>query len=189
MTHQCFKNLFILNNTKIYLKEKYGADTNPDRGLYPTEKLFKKCAKATYDAFLKIRQNSMARGIPLEVKSMLQLALIKFTLEKGGLGAVTEINEEETHPFRLFQGIVRKYDARLHQEWDYFNQCKEKEKLYCQKFFEAFNFSPELLQTLIEYKDAYGLSEVIVYLLYKKDFLLSGFGCSELCIRKMKCKK
>lgn len=189
MTFQCFKNLFILNNIKKYLKERFGEESNPDQGVSPTEKLFKKCAKATFDAFLKIRQNCIVKGVPMEVKSTLQLALIKFTLEKGGLWAVTEVNKEENHPFRLFQGIVRKYDARLHQEWDYFNNCKEKEIDYCRKFFSDFDFSPELLQVIIEYKDAYGLSEVITYLLYKKDYLVAGFGCSEMCSRKKKCQK
>ena len=49
--YQCFKNLFILNNTKKFLldslREKHKNHT-------ATLKLFKKCGKATYDAFLII---------------------------------------------------------------------------------------------------------------------------------------
>ena len=78
--YQCFKNLFILNNTKKYLLE------NPSRisttkDFPPTQLLFKRCAKATYDAYLTLCYLYHTKDIK-DTKSMIQLAFKKFALEK-----------------------------------------------------------------------------------------------------------
>jgi hypothetical protein len=186
--YQAFKNLFILNNTKRYLQEKYGDNFQTDKAATSTEKLFKKCCKATYDAFLEICHQCFNKGIQ-ETESMLQLAFRKFAHEKGGLWVVTKLDPKERHPMRLYFEIVRKYDARLHQEFDKFDKAKEEEKDYCKKFFADFNFNDNQLDAIIGYKDAYALKEVVARLLYKSNYLISGFGCSELCSRRMVCMK
>lgn len=186
--YQCFKTLFILNNTKAYLKKKYGQESNPDKAIHPTEKLFKKCCKATYDAFLMIERMCLAKGIT-PVESMLQLAFMKYAWEKSGLGQVTSTNLKETHPMCLYQGIIRKYDSRLHQEWDQFKQMKQLELKYCQKFFADYNFTSEQLGALMYYKDAYALKEVVALLLYDPDYVVKGFGCAGLCRRGFVCMK
>ena len=66
----------------------------------------------------------MKKGIG-ETKSMIQLAFKKFALEKAGMWEVTTVDEQETHLMRLFQGVVRKYDARLHHEWERFEALKK----------------------------------------------------------------
>ena len=176
--YQCFKNLFILNNTKKYLLE------NPTRMSFSrempsTQLLFKRCAKATYDAYQMLCYLSMKKGIG-QTKSMMQLAFKKFALEKAGMWEVTTVNPEETHLMRLFQGIVRKYDARLHHEWEKFESLKEAEYDYCRKFFADFKFTEKQIKALVDYKDAYSLKEVIAYLLYLPDYLVHRFLSSEL---------
>jgi hypothetical protein len=186
--YQAFKNLFILNNTKRFLIDKYGKEVNFDKAIHPTEKLFRKCCKATYDAFLNVCHASLAKNI-FEVESMLQLAFRKFVHEKHGLWEVTKVEKKETHPMRLYQGIVKKYDARLHQEWKKFDKMKSDEMKYCKKFFADFDFDDKQIQALIEYKDAHALKEVVSRLLYKRIYIISGFGCSELCSRGQICMK
>jgi len=176
--YQCFKNLFILNNTKKYLLE------NPSRISYTreipsTQLLFKRCAKATYDAYQRLCYLSMKKGIG-ETKSMLQLAFKKFALEKAGMWEVTKVDAKETHLMRLFQGVVRKYDARLHHEWEIFEALKAAEYDYCRKFFADFNFTEEQIKALVDYKDSYSLKEVVSYLLYLPDYVVHRFLSSEL---------
>ena len=62
---------------------------------------------------------------------------------------------------RLFQGIVRKYDARLHHEWEKFESMKEAEYDYCRKFLQILNLLKKQIMALVDYKDAYSLKEVI----------------------------
>jgi len=186
MLFQCFKNLFIINNTKRYLQGKYGKKANPDREITPTEKLFKKCSKATYDAFWKVVMITRDKGL-FPVESMIHLAFKKFAWEKGGLWQVTQVNPKETHPLRLFQGIVKKYDARLHHEWNVYEMMKKEELEYCKKFFADYRFSKTKLEALLDYKDAFALKEVTAKLLYDPDYVIEGFGCSDLCKRNMKC--
>ena len=176
--YQCFKNLFILNNTKKYLLE------NPSRisttkDFPPTQLLFKRCAKATYDAYLTLCYLAMAKDIK-DTKSMIQLAFKKFALEKAGVWEVTAIDAKETHLISLYQGIVRKYDARLHHEWKKFEVMKDTEYDYCRKFFADFNFNEEQIKAIIDYKDAYALKEVVSYLLYLPDYVVHKFLSSEL---------
>ncbi|MBI2627551.1 hypothetical protein HYW72_01325 [Candidatus Nomurabacteria bacterium] len=121
----------------------------------------------------------MKKGIG-ETKSMMQLAFKKFALEKAGMWEVTKVDTEETHLMRLFQGVVRKYDARLHHEWEKFEAMKEAEYDYCRKFFADFNFTEEQIKALVDYKDSYSLKEVIAYLLYLPDYVVHRFLSSEL---------
>ena len=173
---QCFKNLFILNNTKKYLLEK--TSQNPS-----TEKLFKKCAKATYCAFLTCGHLVRLKGIA-EITPMLQLAFKKYALEEGGLWAVTEVHTGNTHLTRLFQGIVRKWDARLHHEWNTFNEKKQVEEQFVKEFFKSKNYTSEQITAIVDYKDAYSLKEVIAYLMYNKEYIISKFVSSDLTAKR-----
>ncbi|MDP3698504.1 MAG: hypothetical protein Q8R47_02870 [Nanoarchaeota archaeon] len=176
--YQCFKNLFILNNTKKYLLE-VPSRISYSRDIPSTQLLFKRCAKATYDAYQMLCYLSMKKGIG-QTKSMMQLAFKKFALEKAGMWEVTKVDPGETHLMRLFQGIVRKYDARLHHEWEIFESMKAAEYDYCRKFFADFNFTEEQIKALVDFKDAYALKEVLAYLLYLPDYVVHRFLSSEL---------
>ncbi len=176
---QCFKNLFILNNAKRFLAEECGLTVLQGLTYSPTEKLFNKCARATYDAFLTVAHLSRKNGI-VPVTSMLQLAFKKYALEKGGLWAVTEPNEKEVHLLRLYQGVIRKYDARLHHEFAEYEKMKQKELQYCEEFFRSYAFSREQLEALLCYKDAYSMKEIVAYLIYDPEYVVSKFLCAEL---------
>jgi len=188
LVYQCFKNLFILNNTKKFLQDKYGKKNNPSKGIHPTEKLFKKCCKSTYDAFLTVGGMCLNKNIS-PVVSMLQLAFHKYAWEKKGSEAVTDVNISENHPMRLFHGIVKKYDAKLHQEKDKFNFMKEQEREYCRRFFRDYHFSEEQISAIVDYKDAFALREITARLLYDPEYVVSNFSCSKLCTRGMVCMK
>ena len=176
---QCFKNLFILNNTKKYLREKNQEKIFTSSSLAPTEKLFKKCAKATYCAFLTIGHFVRNKGIA-QITPMLQLAFKKYALEQGGLWAVTKVNDEEVHLMRLFQGVVRKWDARLHHEWENFENAKKREYEFIEKFFVKLNFTQDQIKAIADYKDAYSLKEVVAYLLYQPEYIVYKFLSSDL---------
>lgn len=176
--YQCFKNLFILNNVKKYLLED-SLRVSSSREMPSTQLLFKRCAKATYDAYQRLCYLTMKKGIG-DTKSMLQLAFKKFALEKAGMWEVTKVDPDETHLMRLFQGIVRKYDTWLHHEWEKFEAMKAAEHDYCRKFFADFNFSEEQIKALVDYKDAYSLKEVVAYLLYLPNYVVHKFLSSEL---------
>ncbi len=177
--YQCYKNMFILNNTKNFLLDRYGPGILKNEIFSPTEKLFNKCGKATYDAYMIICHISLQQNIS-SVVSMLQLAFKKFDLLEKGLWAVTKVNEKETHPMRLYQGIVRKYDCRLLHEWSSYHQMRESEMKYCCRFFSDFNFKEEQLRAILDYKDAYALRELVAYLLYQPDFVVHGLLSSRL---------
>ncbi len=178
--NQCFKNFFLLNNTKQYLLEKYGPEIFTTSGKFsPTERLFNKCAKATYDAYLTILHLCHEKGIG-KVKSMIQLAFKKFAFEKRGLSLVTEVDPHELHPLRLFQGVVRKYDARLHHEWKEFERIKKEEQIYLSRFFSDFHLTADQLQAVSDYKDAYAMKESLSRILYQPDYVVGRFLCGEL---------
>jgi hypothetical protein len=180
--YACFKNLFILNNTKKYLLDKYGKHMFTGKKLNPTEILFKRCAKATYEAFLTICHRCLALGIG-EIKSMVQLAFKKYAMEKRAVWKLTRPRRKEIHLMRLFHGIVRKYDYRLHHEWDMYKICKADEENYCRRFFADYKFSSEQINAILHYKDAYSLKEVIANLLYLPDYFVAQFLSSELTKR------
>ena len=87
----------------------------------------------------------------------------------------------------MFKGIVRKYDSLLHQENKKYEQKKMNEINYCRNFFAKFNFTDDQINSIITYKDAYALKEVISHLIYEESYVISGFGCNELCKRNMMC--
>jgi len=120
-----------------------------------------------------------------ETKTILQLAFKKFALEKSGAKMVTGFNKE-AHPMRLFGGIIRKYDYRLHHQWKLFDKVKESEIRYCKKFFADFKFTPSQIQAILDYKDAYALKEAIAFLLYVPKYVISGFLHSDLFKEEMK---
>lgn len=177
--YQCFKNLFILNNVKQHLLDTFGRTPVLHEQFSPTEKLFNKCCKATYEAFLSLCHLCGAKGLQ-DVRPLLQLAFKKFAWETAGLWEVTDVQNAEAHPLRLFQGVVRKYDARLHQEWASYQAAVEQEKAYCRKFFFDYHFTDEQITAIIDYKDAYSLKEVVAKLLYDPRYVLSRFRYSEL---------
>jgi hypothetical protein len=178
--NECLKNLFILNNTKKYLLDEIGTEgISITPSVKPGPKLFKKCCKATYDAFLTICDLSKESG-SRQVSSLLQLAFKRFYFEMNGLWEVTKLDKSEKHPVRLFQGIIRKYDARLLHNYKMFEDRQENEKQYCRKFFAKLNPSEEFIQAIIDYKDAYALKELVAKLLYDLDYTLPGFLTTDL---------
>ncbi len=177
--YQCFKNLFLLNNTKKFLLDHYGQKMFSGEVNNVTEKLFNKCIKATYDAFLTICHESYARKTYM-VDSLLQLAFKKFELLHNGLRVVTELDESEPHLLRLYLGVVRKYDTRMHHEEASFKDRMQRELDYVRKFFRDYHFTEEQLQVILDYKDAYALKEVLAHLLYQPNYFVSLFTASEL---------
>ena len=101
-------------------------------------------------------------------------------LEKEGIWKITKLDPNESHRMRLYQAIVRKYDSRLHQEWETFQKVSIMERRYCTKFFAAFHFTKRQLEAILHYKDAYALKEVIARLIYQPSFVITGFLVSEL---------
>ena len=184
-----FKNLFILNNVKRYLVERdvvtegelvYSSEDTA------TEKIFRKCCKATYVAFMEVCDDALKKGVRV-IKPELQLAFKKYAFQTEGLEEVTDWDDKEPHPLKLYQGIIKKYDSWLHYETDEFERRKEKEKDFCQDFFSEQSFSGEQIEAIINYKDAYALMGVVGRLLYKSDYITDKFGCSDLCTRKKRC--
>ena len=193
--YQCFKNIFILNNTKNYLlKLKKSRDLSKlslthkseFNNYLAIEILFEKCCQSTYEAFLKVCNDSLNKGIH-GVELILQLAFRKFVYKGNGLRSVTKFDNQEMHPIRLFKGIIRKYDSRLHQEIEKYDHKVLNEMNYCRNFFGDFKFNDHQIRSIILYKDAYALKEIISYLLYMDDYVITGFGCKELFNDDMIC--
>lgn len=176
--YACFKNLFILNNTKKYLAEVRGKAIF-GKELTPTERLFKRAAKATYDAFLRICEITAEKGIK-DIRSMLHLAFRKFALEKNGILSVTELAREELHLMRLYHQVIRKYDCRLRHRKEELEKIRNNEFSYCQRFFVDFKFSDGQIQAILDYKDAYSLKEVIGMLLYVPEYIIKRFEYTDL---------
>ncbi len=183
---QCFKNLFILNNTKKYLQENkrklkrakkvIKEDTQEIEHI---ERLFNKCSKSTYVAFLTLLHLTQSKGI-MQIVPMLQLAFKKYALEESGLWAVTEVNKKDPHLTRLYQGIVRKWDARLHHEWEIFENRKKEENTFVTNFFKQETYTSDQIKAIIDYKDAYSLKEVIAHLLYDENYFIAKFTHTDL---------
>ena len=180
--YECFKTLFILNNVKHYLYQK---DKEFPRKVDPLERLFNKCAKATYDDLLIICRDQNLREI-MEAKSLVQLAYKKYNYEFSGTLGVTVVDNDEEHLVRLFQGVIRKWDSRINHDFELFDKLKEDEFLYCKNFFAGKNYSAEQLQRIINYKDALTFKEMIAELLYKIDYVTHGFLIPEMDHAKLK---
>lgn len=177
-----FKALFVLNNAKKHLIDHYGREYLTGKKYCPMEKLFNKCARDTYDASLTICRLSCEKGT-YHIRTLLQLAFKKFELLNKGLWEVTFVDENEIHPLRLYQGVVRKYDARLHHEFDRYDEMRAIEMQYCDNFFRDYHFNRGQLHAIVNYKDAFGLKEVIAYLIYQPDYVIARFLCEELSVR------
>ncbi len=177
--YQCFKNLFILNNVKKYLIDTYGQEEYLNMKFYPVEKLFNKCCKATYDAFIRICSLTQQKNLE-PIKTLLQMAFKKYALATHGLWEVTTLNPHEAHLTRLYQGVVRKYDARLLHQAEKFETIIADEKAYCRKFFVDYNFNEKQIEAILDYKDAYALKEVIASLLYNVEYTVGGFLATDL---------
>ena len=187
--YQAFKNFFILNNVKSYLIET-GQVTTSDliltRKKNATEKLFRKCMKATYDAFLSICRDSMRKGIPDEVEDYLQVFYHKYEHQSKKMGKISDWDDKEAHPLKLFDGIILKYDARLHKETAEFERRQQREVKFCKQLFPKFELTPELLEAVVDYKDAYLMKEVIGKF-YDEKYFVRNFGCGKLCTRGKIC--
>ncbi|HLD01122.1 MAG TPA: hypothetical protein VJC39_05225 [Candidatus Nanoarchaeia archaeon] len=177
--YQCFKNIFILNNVKKYLLKEYGVKVFQPGKDNPTERLFNKCCKATYSAFLDL-SSQCGKKVEPEVREMLQLAFKKYALEMSGMWVVTRVDKNEVHPLRLFQGVVRKYDKILFREFDKFKEAVQRDRDYIALFFGDYNLNLQQIDNLIDYKDAYAMKEVVAYLLYKHDYVIGKFLSSDL---------
>lgn len=187
--YQCFKNVFILNNVKRYLHHQ-GEISDKDV-LYTseentTQKLFHKCCKATYTACLSVYNFSLNQGIR-DIEGYLQLFFEKYNQQIDGLWGVNEWNDEREHPSKLYDGIIRKYDAQLHDEKEEFQRRENQEIEFCQDFFFKHHFNSRQIKAIIHAKDAHALKAVIGMLLYDKNYTLKKFECSQLCSRGRKC--
>ncbi|MBS3124474.1 hypothetical protein J4437_07655 [Candidatus Woesearchaeota archaeon] len=177
--HECFKNLFILNNVKRFIFEKQKSGFLSLRFSSALQNLFTQCCKATFAAYLTLCDIAKSKG-SRKVRLLIQLAFRKFAFEKGGLWEVTKPDPQEKHPLRLFQGVIRKYDAYLLKNYTDFEQREKDEREYCLKFFESCNLTEEEITAIIGYKDAYALKEIVVKLLYDEEYVMSGFLTTEL---------
>jgi hypothetical protein len=176
--YQCYKNLFIINSTKEFIISEQKNIHKKD--FKPLIKLFKKCSKATFDALLSIEYDLGKNKKVFEASSILQLALQKYKLEYKGLDKVTTIDSRERHPIRLFEGIIRKYDYRLHYDFNKFEKLQTSEKLYCKSFFKKLSLNSKQIEKIIDYKDAFTFKVLIARLLYEKGYTLKGFTTNKL---------
>jgi hypothetical protein len=151
--------------------------------MFQLERLYNKCCKSTYDALSRVC-HYLITDKNFYLVCMLRLSFKKFSLERQEMERVTRPNARETHLFRLFQGVIRKYDARLHQDWDTFNQMKDDEFGFCRHFFRDFNLNEKELQSIIDYKDAYAMRGAVSYLLYRPTFVVVDFDYSKMFRRR-----
>ena len=180
--------MFILNNAKNYLIET-GKVTTADliltRKKNVTEKLFRKCLKATYDAFLAICHDALDKGIkPLE--PYIQVFYHKYHNQTRKMKQISDWEDKEKHPLKLFDGVVKKYDAWLHREFAEFGRRQQREIDFCGKLFSDFKLTPAQIEAVVDYKDAY-LMKSIVGKFYDEKYLVRNFGCGKLCTRSRIC--
>jgi len=186
---ECYKNLFILNNAKRYIIRNGGLsevdllESTPEN---TAEKLFRKCGKATFAACLDLYDWTMGQRIR-QIEPELQLFFEKYATQMHGLERVSEWTEDKAHPSKLFDGIIRKYDARLHHEYDEFKRRQQLEKDFVTEFFASYHLNQLQIEALVLAKDAYSMQRVMGQLLYDRNYTLKNFGCSELCSRAGKC--
>jgi hypothetical protein len=189
--YQCFKNLFILNEAKKYLRATNQLSDGVSQ-MTPAEKLFRKCGKATYGALWFITEKAKTKVITNKRDSAshavltLDMAFQKFDKIYKGLEKVTRPDPQESHPMRLFQGVVLKYDSHLHKDGKEYKRRNRDELKYCSSLFKSNNLSYDQIKALVVFKDAFSLREVMGHLLYKKDYDVRGFGCS-MCTRDQIC--
>lgn len=186
---ECFKNIFILNNAKNYLIQN-DSITKKDV-LYSTsdnttEKLFHKCCKATFFACLNIYNQGIKQGIE-PVERDLQLYFENYNLRINGLWGVNEWNSDSEHPSKLFNGIIKKYDAKIHDEPEEFQQRQKVEIEFCKELFTKHYFNSQQILAIVHSKDAYAFKTIVGKLLYDDNYQLRQFECSKLCRRSRQC--
>lgn len=187
--YQCFKNIFILNNAKQLLIE-VNARNWDRRMLYSLDKMFKKSGKAAFQALLTLSHTAHSDQSVFQVVSYLALALRKFMLERQGLWRVSnEVVRPGAPVWALFDGIVMKYDHRLHHEDRQFDAHVLRELDFMRVTFAPLGLSDAEFRKAIAYKDAMALVEVVASLLYVDDYMIRGFECSQLCKRGRNCMK
>ena len=57
---------------------------------------------------------------------------------------------------------------------------------FCKQLFPKFELTPELLEAVVDYKDAYLMKEVIGKF-YDEKYFVRNFGCGKLCTRGKIC--
>lgn len=185
--YQVFKNIFILNNAK-QLRNEVRTRRLDARMIGSLEKMFKKCGKAAYRSLLRMERDIRPGDPVFELSTYFSLALQKYVLEIDGLWKVTRSVLRPDSPVHdLFDGIVQKYDHRLHYEDDRFREDFERELEYCRTTFAPLHLSDQDLMRGIACKDALALREVIASLIYRDDYVMRGFACSGMCRRGKKC--
>jgi len=199
--YQCFKNIFILNQAKqlwnalLAMKEAQLAEHDngykvTEKKVYSLEKLIKKCGKATFQALMRIDHPQNPSPKMFQLMTYLALALRKYILEEKGLWKVTSV---ELGPGvkvqHLYDGIISKYDAKLHKKEKRFKMQMEQEIAYCKETFGELCLSDEEIIEAMHCKDAMALKEVVASFLYHKGFVISGFECSAMCRHGMNCLK
>ena len=186
--YQCFKNLFILNNSQQLLATR--SESMDWRMSYSLDKMFKKSGKALFEALHNLAHTADSSQKVFKVVSYLALALRKYIHEQDGLARV---NQECACPgapvHAIFDGIVIKYDHRLHGEMDAFLQQQDRELGYMRATFGTLGLSDDDLREAVAYKDAMALLEVVGMLVYRKDFMILDFQCSALCRRGQMCTR
>ncbi len=199
MLYQCFKNLFILNNVKSYLLENdlvSRADIIYSNEKNITEKLFHKCGKATIRAGSRVSRKTVRKitdnpsrfeEIIEDIEDFIFCSHGRYSLTTGDNRVVKEWSPEWAHLSNIFNGIVLKYDARLHDDQEGFERRKEQEIRAYQGFFADYHFLPSQLEAIMDYKDAYALKNIILWLLYSPNHKIDNFQCSHLCSRSRKC--
>jgi len=199
MLYQCFKNLFILNNVKNYLLESNlvsRADIIYTNEKNTTEKLFHKCGKATIRAGSRVSRKTIRKitdnpakyeEIIEDIEDFIFCSHGRYSLATEDNRVVKEWNPEWINFSNIFNGIALKYDARLHEDLAEFERRKEQEITAYHSFFADYNFLPSQLEAVMDYKDAYALKNIILWLLYSPHHKIDNFQCSHLCSRNRKC--
>lgn len=199
MLYQCFKNLFILNNVKSYLLENNlvsRVDIIYSNEKSATEKLFHKCGKATIRAGSRVSRKTVRKitDNPAKFEEMIEdiedfifCSHGRYSLATKDNRIVKEWSPEWIHLSNIFNGIVLKYDARLHDDLEDFGRRKEQEIKAYQGFFADYHFLPSQLEAVMDYKDAYALKNIILWMLYSQNYKIDNFQCSHLCSRNRKC--
>jgi len=198
--YQCFKNIFILNQAKqlwnnlramvleAQLTGHYIDNQASQKKVYSLEKLIKKCGKATFQALMRIDHPQNPSPKMFQLMTYLALALRKYILEEKGLWKVTSVElKPGVKVQHLYDGIISKYDAKLHRKEKRFKMQMEQEIAYCKETFGELCLSDEEIIEAMHCKDAMALKEVVASFLYDKGFVISGFECSAMCRHGRDC--
>jgi hypothetical protein len=200
--YQCFKNIFILNQAKqlwntlramLLEAELTGRHTGYEgarKKVYSMEKLIKKCGKATFQALMRIDHPQNPSPKMFQLMTYLALALRKYILEEKGLWKVTSTKlQAGVQVQHLYDGIISKYDAKLHRKEARFRRQMEEELAFSRATFGELGLRDDELIEALHCKDAMALKEVVASFLYDKGFVISGFECSAMCRHGRDCLK